>query len=260
MEKQMEFLLKILAIVGALSLGIVLLLVLGRRIRVARMEREGDAGKGVGAVEGAVYGLLGLLIAFTFSGAATRYDSRKLLIVEEANAIGTAYLRLDLLPAEARASLKEKFRQYVDSRLEIYQKLPDRKAAKAAFDKSISYQNAIWSEALAASQSASSSATMLLMPALNQMIDITTTRTVAMQVHPPSIVYFLLIGLALVSALLAGYSMGESRSLNWLHTLLYAAILSLAIYVILDLEYPRLGLLRIDAADQLLLDVRQSMQ
>ncbi len=257
----MEFLLKILAIVGALFLGIILLQVLGRRIRLARMEREGDAGKGVGAVEGAVYGLLGLLIAFTFSGAAARYDSRKLLIVEEANAIGTAYLRLDLLPAEARASLKEKFRQYVDSRLEIYQKLPDKKAAKAAFDKSTSYQNAIWAEAVAASQSSSSSsATMLLLPALNQMIDITTTRTVASQVHPPSIVYFLLMGLALVSALLAGYSMGESRSHNWLHTLLYAAILSLAIYVILDLEYPRLGLVRIDAADQLLLDVRQSMQ
>ena len=212
-------------------------------------------------MEGAVYGLLGLLIAFTFSGAATRYDSRKLLIVEEANAIGTAYLRLDLLPAGAQASLKEKFRQYVDSRLEIYQKLPDKKAAKAAFDKSTSYQNAIWAEAVAASQSSSSSSpTMLLLPALNQMIDITTTRTVASQVHPPSIVYFLLMGLALVSALLAGYSMGESRSHNWLHTLLYAAILSLAIYVILDLEYPRLGLIRIDAADQLLLDLRHSMQ
>jgi hypothetical protein len=101
-EQQMGFLPKILAIVGALFLGIIFLLEVGRHIRLARMEREGDAGKGVGAVEGAVYGLLGLLIAFTFSGAATRYDSRRLLIVEEANAIGTAYLRLDLLPAEAR--------------------------------------------------------------------------------------------------------------------------------------------------------------
>jgi hypothetical protein len=101
---------------------------------------------------------------------------------------------------------------------------------------------------------------MLLLPALNQMIDITTTRTVATQVHPPSVVYVLLMGLALVSALLAGFSMAESRSHNWLHTLLYAAILSLAIYVILDLEYPRMGLIRVDAADQLLMDVRQSMR
>jgi hypothetical protein len=257
----MEFLVKILAIVGALFLGIIFLLELGRRIRLARMEREGDAGKGVGAVEGAVYGLLGLLLAFTFSGAAARYDSRRLLIVEEANAIGTAYLRLELLPAEARTSLKEKFRQYVDSRLEIYRKLPDIKAAKAALDQSTSYQNAIWAEAVATCQSESSpSATMLLLPALNQMIDITTTRTVSTQVHPPSVVYGLLMGLALVSALLAGFSMGENPSHNWLHTLLYAAVLSLAIYVILDLEYPRMGLIRVDAADQLLMDVRQSMR
>ena len=126
----MGFLLNILVIVGALFLGIVFLLELGRRIRLARMEREGDVGKGVGAVEGAVYGLLGLLIAFTFSGAATRFEGRRHLIVEEANAIGTAYLRLDLLPVEARSSLQEKFRQYVDSRLEIYKKLPDLEAAK----------------------------------------------------------------------------------------------------------------------------------
>jgi NADH:ubiquinone oxidoreductase subunit 6 (subunit J) len=257
----MGFLLNIFVVVGALFLGIVFLLELGRRIRLARMEREGDVGKGVGAVEGAVYGLLGLLIAFTFSGAATRYDSRRLLIVEEANAIGTAYLRLDLLPAEARASLQDKFRQYVDSRLEVYQKLPDIKAAKAALDKSVGYQNAIWAEAVAAGQSTSStSATMLLLPALNQMIDITTTRTVATQIHPPFVVYVLLVGLALVSALLAGFAMAENRSHNWLHTLLYAAVLSLAIYVILDLEYPRMGLIRIDAADQLLVDLRQSMR
>ena len=257
----MGFLLNILVIVGTLFLGIVFLLELGRRIRLARMEREGDVGKGVGAVEGAVYGLLGLLIAFTFSGAATRFEGRRHLIVEEANAIGTAYLRLDLLPAEARSSLQEKFRQYVDSRLDIYKKLPDLEAAKAALDKSTNHQNAIWAEAVAASQSGPSpSATMLLLPALNQMIDITTTRTVATQVHPPSTVYVLLMGLALVSALLAGFSMGESRSHNWLHTLLYAAILSLAIYVILDLEYPRMGLIRVDAADQLLMDVRQSMR
>jgi hypothetical protein len=257
----MDFLVKILAIVGALFLGIIFLLELGRRIRLARMEREGDAGKGVGAVEGAVYGLLGLLIAFTFSGAATRYDSRRLLIVEEANAIGTAYLRLDLLPSEARSSLQEKFRQYVESRLEIYQKLPDLKAAKAALDKSASYQNVIWAEAVAACQSGSApSAPMLLLPALNEMIDITTTRTVAGQIHPPVVVYALLMGLALVSALLAGFGMGENPSHNWLHTFLYAAVLSLAIYVILDLEYPRMGLIRIDAADQLLVDVQQSMR
>lgn len=81
-------------------------------------------------MEGAVFALLGLLIAFTFSGAATRFDTRRQLIIEETSDIGTAYLRLDLLPVEAQPGLREKFREYVDARLEVYRKLPDIAAAK----------------------------------------------------------------------------------------------------------------------------------
>jgi hypothetical protein len=99
---------------------------------------------------------------------------------------------------------------------------------------------------------------MLLLPALNQMIDITTTRLVTMQIHPPSIVFIMLIVMALLSALLAGYSMAGSQSR--MHMLVFAAILAITVYVILDLEYPRLGFIRIDAADQLLQEVRQGMK
>ena len=84
-----------------LFLGMLLFLEIGRRIAVRRMREDtGTAGEGVGAVDGAVFALLGLLIAFTFSGASSRFDTRRQLIVEETNDIGTAYLRLDLLPAD----------------------------------------------------------------------------------------------------------------------------------------------------------------
>ena len=105
---------------GGLFVGMLVLLETGRRLGVRRLSQDPDGTpKGVGAVEGAVFGLLGLLIAFTFSGAATRFDGRRQLVVEEANAIGTAWMRLDLLPAEAAAGLRELFRQYVDSRLAV---------------------------------------------------------------------------------------------------------------------------------------------
>src|SRR6266513_2257041 len=81
-------------------------------------------------LEVAVFALLGLLLAFTFSGAASRFDTRRQLIVEETNDIGTAYLRLDLLPVDAQPGLCENFRGYVDARLEVYRKLPDIAAAK----------------------------------------------------------------------------------------------------------------------------------
>ena len=103
-----------------LFVGMVLLLELGRRIGVRRIANDPEGAQaGTGAVDGAVFALLGLLIAFTFSGAATRFDERRNLIVQETNDIGTAYLRLDLLPASAQPGLRDLFRRYVDSRLEV---------------------------------------------------------------------------------------------------------------------------------------------
>ena len=97
-----------------LFLGMLLFLEIGRRIAIRRMKEDaGAAGEGIGAVDGAVFALLGLLIAFTFSGASSRFDTRRQLIVEETNDIGTAYLRLDLLPADLQPALRESFRRYL---------------------------------------------------------------------------------------------------------------------------------------------------
>jgi hypothetical protein len=212
-------------------------------------------------VDGAVFALLGLLIAFTFSGAASRFDTRRQLIVEEANAIGTAYLRLDILPPSAQTALREKFRQYVETRLEVYRKLPDLSAARAELVKGAKLQEEIWSQAVAASQAEGAQpARVLVLPALNAMIDITTTRTMAGKMHPPMIIFIMLIGLSLVSSLLAGYGMAGGKARSWVHIVGFAATMALAVYVILDLEFPRLGLIRVDAFDQVLVDVRASMR
>ncbi|MBS1222559.1 MAG: hypothetical protein H6R23_2179 [Proteobacteria bacterium] len=248
-----------------LFLGMLLFLDIGRRIGGRRRAQDPEgAGAGTGAVDGAVFALLGLLVAFTFSGAAARFDTRRALIVEEANAIGTAYLRLDVVPASAQPALRDLFRRYVDSRLETYRKfrkLSDLDAAKAELAQSAKLQADIWNQAVAAGrlEGAPPAAAMLLLPALNQMIDITTTRTMAGQIHPPMVIFLMLFGLALASALLAGYGMAGGKSRDWLHMLAFAAVLALAIYVIIDIEYPRLGLIRVDAFDQVLVEVRASM-
>ena len=101
---------------------------------------------------------------------------------------------------------------------------------------------------------------MLLLPALNAVIDIATTRTMAAQMHPPHVVFGMLAGLALASALLAGYGMAASRTRSWIHMVAFAVVMALAVYVILDMEFPRFGLIRVDAFDQALIDVRASMQ
>ena len=92
------------------------------------------------------------------------------------------------------------------------------------------------------------------------MIDMATTRTMMLQMHPPRIIYFLLFGLGLLCSLLAGYRMSSGQRRSWLHILGFTVITTIIVYVILDVEYPRTGLIRFETADQLLVNVRESMK
>ena len=94
---------------------------------------------------------------------------------------------------------------------------------------------------------------------MNQMIDITTTRLMATRNHPPLIIYLLLGGLSLVGALLVGYGLSPNKERSWLHTAAFALVMALAIYVIIDLEFPRLGLIRVDDADRVLVELKKSL-
>ena len=257
----MSYTLVLFLVCGALAVGILAALEVGRRIGARRLARDpAGARAGIGAVDGAVFGLLGLLIAFTFSGAASRFEARRGLVTEEANAIGTAWLRIDTLPVEAQPAMRELFRSYLDSRIATYRKVPDMAAAMEEYGRSAALQGEIWRAAVVGAQASSTTAaTMLLLPALNQMIDITTTRLVATQSHPPYVIFGMLMLLALAGGLLAGYGMAEGSGRNWLHMAAFALTMAIAVYVILDLEYPRLGLIRVDSADQVMVDLRRSM-
>jgi hypothetical protein len=256
----MTLLITAILFAAGLFAGLLLFLELGRRWGIRQLQRDPDGARvGTGAIEGAVFALIGLLIAFTFSGAASRFDTRRQQIVQEANAIGTAWLRLDVLAAESQPALRDLFRQYVDSRLAAYRKSPDVEAARAELDRSRELQTQIWNRSVEAARSSPTPAgTTVLLPALNEMIDIVTTRTAASFMHPPPEIFGLLFALSLVGALFAGSAMAGRQSRDPLHMIGFAAVMALSAYVILDLEFPRVGLIRIDAADQLLVDVREN--
>jgi hypothetical protein len=253
-------LLGVLVVVG-MFFGMLIVLEFGRRLGEKRLaENPETAQSGSGAIEGAVFGLMALLVAFTFSSAATRFDLRRTMIVTEANNIETAWLRLDLLPVPAQPPLREKFRQYLDARLAIYAKFQDLAAARIEMNRASALQIEIWKEAVAACRdSGSSSATSLLLPALNDMFNITTTRTMAAQTHAPLPIYVVLGLVMLAVSLLAGYGMANGKTRNRFHAFAFALIMCLAIYVILDFEFPRFGLIRVDSFDAAMQSVRQSM-
>jgi len=246
---------------AGLLLGMVLFLEAGRRIRLRMIvKREEKTVAGLSVVEGALFGLMGLVIAFTFSGAASRFDARRNQIVEEANDIGTAYLRIDMLPEAARPQLREEFRLYVDARLETYRSLLTIAGTFPEMDKAKEIQRRIWEQAVAATREAAApQAALLLLPSLNAMFDIANTRAWATQLHPPPMIFALLGTLALFCSLLAGFGMAGGNARSWIHIVAFAAILTLTVYVILDMEYPRIGFIRVEAFDKALVDVRADM-
>jgi hypothetical protein len=259
----MNFAFSILLLTGGMVVAMMVFLEIGRRIGARRIAQNPEGARnGVSTLEGSVFGLLGLLIAFTFSGAMSRFDDRRHLVVEESNDIGTAYLRIDLLPDAAQPAVRELFRQYLDSRLEAYRLVPNMAAVNKELARSAKLQGDIWRQSVAASHlpDAHPDAAKLLLPALNAMIDITTTRTMAAQFHPPRIIFILLFVLALASSLLAGHAMAEGKRRTWIHMLCFSLAMAAAIYVILDVEYPRLGFIRVDAMDQTLIELRNSMK
>jgi hypothetical protein len=246
-----------------LCIGMLICLELGRRLGLRRLAKDPKAEMAnFGVVEGAVLGLYGLLIAFTFSGASARFDARRQLVAEEANAIGTAYLRVDLLPAESQPVLREQFRTYVDSRLSTYRNARGFQEFKAGLAGSARLQSEIWQAAVAATRlpGAHPDAARLMLPALNEMIDITTTRTMAMRIHPPLMIFALLFIMALACSTMAGYAMAVSMRRSWLHIAAFIAASVIAGYVVLEIEYPRTGFIRLDVYDQVLIEVRESMQ
>lgn len=245
---------------GSLLIGMIALIEIGRRLgqRRARQDEE-NARAGLGAIEGAVFALLGLLIAFTFTGAAARFDHRRELISHEVNAIGTAWLRLDVVEPHSRAALRDLFRQYLDERLAAYRLAREPHRALAKLAEAQATQQRIWDAAIAAAQAEPGKPIAIaVLPALNQMFDIATLRTLAIRMHPPMLVFIMLAALALVAALMAGYGMSRGRR-AWTHIIVFALVMAGSVYIIFDMEFPRLGLIRVESFDQALIDLRSSM-
>jgi hypothetical protein len=242
--------------------GMVSLLEVGRRIGIVQVARHGaDARIGIGVVDGAVYGLLALLLGFSFSGAAERFDKRRAIISNEVNAIGTAWLRVDLLPAERQPAIRDGFRAYMDALLPTYANPGTPQTAYVEPPAVTRAQQDIWAHSVAATIDPSGEkARMLLLPALNEMFDIVEAERLARRIHPPAVIYLMLAITVGAAALFAGYGIASRSTHNWFFTIGVAATIAMATYVIVELEYPRLGLIRVSEMDQALVELRATMK
>ena len=239
--------------------GMLLLLEIGFRLGIRFEKARG--GEATSIFDSAVFALLGLLLGFAFAGAVDRLDKRRDLIVAEANDIFTAYMRVDLLAPEDQTTIRDLFRQYLDARIEVYRVIDAERDPANAFAAAESLQAEIWKAALAAIDKPDRQyAAEVVLPALNDMIDVTRERKVALSTQIPELVLVMLFGVSLFSALLAGAGMSRHGVRHLVHGVIYAAAVTLTIYTILDLDSPRGGLIRLDAADRVLAQLRGSME
>jgi len=242
-------------------IGMLVFLQVGRSIGIKDIETRGvEERRGVDVVDGAVYSLLALLVGFTFSGAAARFDSRRQLVVQEVSAIGTAWQRIDAVPIEQQDPIRHGFRGYLDVLLAMYMHPRSMSEALRESPMLSRAQSEVWELAVHACLSqGGEQARMLLLPAMNDMFGAVEKERLARRIHPPIVIFAMLAIMAFAGALLAGFGMASPTTHNWVHMVGLAATISAATYVITDLEFPRLGLIRIDAIDQALVELRETM-
>jgi hypothetical protein len=221
------------------------------RRRVAAAEKDTP----VSGIVGATLGLLAFLLAFTFGSAATRYDARKQLVLQEANAIGTVYLRTDFLPEPQRAEARAILVEYAELRASGLRTLlqPEAMARAAAL------QDRIWRIAADAGNAAPDQpVTALFIDALNQMIDLDSSRITAGRNQIPDSIWIALYLLTMITTAAVGYQFGLAGTRSWVENIFLVLAFTLVIFLIADLDRPQRGFVQV--SQQPLLDLLERIR
>jgi len=210
-------------------------------------ELEGKAP--IGAAVGATLGLLAFLLAFTFGMAANRFENRKQMVLQEANAIGTTYLRADFLPEQVRDEVRSLLREYVAHRAGGMASI----MTPAGMEKTAALLSQIWAISASVANARDSEATALYIESLNQMIDLDASRITALRNRIPQSIWLMLTIVTIFSLSSMGYEFGLTGIRSWPVTILLVIVFTTVITLIADLDRPQAGLIQV--SQQPLLDL-----
>jgi hypothetical protein len=219
-----------------------------------RRRKEKEPETPLGSLVGAMLGLLAFILAFTFGMAFSRFDARRQLVLQEANAIGTTYLRAGLLPQTQGLEVRRLLREYADVRLNV-----TAGDVQETLTKSEDMHGRLWAQAKAlVREDMDPELRSLFIAGLNDLIDLHQSRkTVGLQYRIPGTVWLALYLLSVLSMLAVGYQVGMSGTRRLRGTPLLAAAFSLVILMIADIDRPGEGLMRV--SQQPIADVQQMM-
>lgn len=241
--KELPFTLSIA--VGLLAFLLAALEIGFRRGRHARRMNDAASSAELGAVQGAILGLLGLLLAFSFAAAGGRFLERQDMIVAEANTIGTAWLRADLLDEPQRSELRAALEDYTRHRIEFGRTGADMDdAARAELAR---LHERIWKISVAG-VTARPAATLAVLNPVNELMGIQSIRAHAVLKHLPFLVLMLLIACSGLALGVIGYSSGVGGNRHPLMTVSLAFVIGVALWITIDLDYPRRGVMQLSDA------------
>ncbi len=212
----------------------------------------------ISALQDTILGLLALLIGFTFAMAVERFETRRQMVLAEANSIGTTYLRSQLLPENLPGEAKILLRQYVESRLSFYYAGNDIKKIEEVEGDSLEISKKLWKLAVESAKESDNPIYIgLFLQSLNEVIDNNEKRMVALENHVPQPLVFLLFFVSMCGMSFIGYSYGLTDKRRHGSTVFFALLIAGVLIVILDVDSPRRGMIQVSQAslERLLADI-----
>lgn len=238
-----------IAIAITLFVTIVVFNEVGFRVgRFVQSQTDNEVKVLTGSIQASILGLLALLLGFTFSMSMQRYDNRSMALIEESNAIGTAMLRVQLLPEEYKKEADKLFREYVDLRVTIGQLDLTKIEERNIYNKRVAkIQSDLWSLAISATNSDPRPVTTgAFVKSLNDVIDSQGKRNALLQMHVPEVVLILLFVVFVSSGGIMGYSAGLSGKRMVAPIILVSLLITLIVFIIIDLDRPKRGLIQVN--------------
>lgn len=257
MEEQLFYRQNPLPLLIVVSIFLFLAALTGYFIGQRRRERAGD-GSLIGTVQASMLGMLALLLGFTFAVSSSRYDARWGLVVDEANALGTTFLRAQMLPEPYRTNISDMLRDYIDLRLEIASHAGNLDKVIAIRRKTEDLQQRIWGQVVAvARDDPHSVVTGLFITSFNQSIDLYSSRTTWFLARVPITILWILSFIAIAAFVITGYSFGLAGQRSVMIIALMSLMVAAVIVMIVDLDRPVAGPTRV--SQQSMTDLKNSL-
>ena len=231
----------------------------GHSVRKSIAKRNPEKDISLGTAEGALMGLMALLLAFSFSMSATKFEGRRQTIIDEVNLINTVFLRCQLFPDSARGPMLAGLKNYVDSRIAYFDAGDNPQKINEALANTDKYFNDVWKKnALLINDVNTRFRGEQLVLALINMRNIVTTREAARVAAVPTLILAVLLTLVFVASFLTGYGVKPGNR-SPLFSLAFAIMTSVVLYLVMELGRPRQGYINLKGAEQELVDLRKVM-